>query len=155
MKQLSLISFLLSIFLISCESNNKQWQEVSSIKKIQAGSIFKIEPIKDSVYVLSGSDFSSTPVKFNCTALKPRDGMKYKGAMSLQSSRGSRVIFETTSEKNYQVWPANTTAQAIEISIIILPTLHTYQGKGKVYLYLVDSTETCISNIIAWKLAFK
>jgi hypothetical protein len=155
MKKLkNLLWLLICIGLFSC--NSIQWEEVTTIGSIKQGNLFKLEPLKDTVLILSGSEFSITNIDFKCISLQNNEGIKYKSAVSLPSSSSTGLSsFETISGKEFEFWPKDSKEQKIRIPITILPTMQKYEGKGQVYLYLVDSTEMCISNIIAWKIKFK
>ncbi len=155
MVKTSVIALLLTLFLAGCGPEGPQWKEVHSFEKLQAGNAMKIVPVKDSLLELPGAKFSVTSLQFKCTALRPLSGAKYKGTTTIESKREGLSMSQTLSMKDFQTWPVNAAEQVVEIPIIIEPSIHSYEGKGEVYMYLVDSTETCVSNIIAWKITFK
>jgi hypothetical protein len=151
-----LVLFLFCIGLFSCKSGDtKQWKEVAKIEKIEQGTVFKIEPLKDTVLVLSGT-FSNVSIDFKCISLQPSANLTFRSAVSLQTSRSSGLSsFVTTENGDLATWPADIKEQNIKIPIVIFPSGNqTLKGKGEVYMYLVNSEKNCISNIIAWKVKF-
>jgi hypothetical protein len=151
-----LLSLLFCIVLFSCKSGDtKHWKEVTKVDKIEQGTLFKIEPLKDTVLVMSGT-FSNVSIDFKCTSLKPATSTKYRSAVSLQSSHSAGISsFVTTENGDLAAWPMNLEEQNIKIPIIIFPSgTETLKGSGQVYIYLVDSEKKCISNIIAWEVKF-
>jgi hypothetical protein len=151
-----LILFVFCIGLFSCKSgDSKQWKEVSKVDKIEQGNLFRIEPLKDSVLVLSGM-FSNASLDFKCISLQPVTDLKYRSAVSMQSSSSSGLAsFVTTENGELETWPGDIKEQNIKIPIIIFPSgSGKLKGNGQVYIYLVGSDKNCISNIIAWKVKF-
>jgi hypothetical protein len=149
------ISLGLCLFLVSCNSHEKQWNYVAAVESVKQGDRFKIEPLQDTTLVLSGSNFSITRIKFKCSKGNSTESIKFQGAMSMRSSSSKNSIFETIQTDSLSIWPKEMNEKTIEIPVLIVPTFHAYKNKGIVYLYLVDSTKTCISNIISWKVKFK
>ncbi|NQU33824.1 MAG: hypothetical protein HQ521_11355 [Bacteroidetes bacterium] len=149
-----LLLFCFGIF--SCNTqNSKQWEEVTSIGTIKQGTLFQLIPLKDTVLILPGDEFSKINIIFNCVSLEDAAGIKYKSAMSLPSFSGDISSFETLMSDTFETWPVDKKSQSVKIPIRILPLNKKYKGKSQVYLYIVDSTGNCISNIIAWKIKFE
>ena len=151
-----LLMLLSCITLFSCNSGNKkQWEEVKKIDKIEQGTLFRIEPLKDTVLVMSGT-FSNVSIDFKCISLQSSANIKYRSAVSLQSSRSAGTSSLVTTENGeFKIWPTNLKDQNIKIPILIFPSGNEIlKGKGQVYMYLVDSDKNCISNIIAWNVKF-
>ena len=156
MNNLKYLNHLLLITFLFVACNSQQWEKVDSInKEIVQGDIFKIEPIEDKKVSISGSEFSITKFDFSCTSLKESPGLKYKGTVSFKSGFATRVTsFETLKSQDFEVWPVNTQEMDIEINFPLIPTGQSYSGKGLIYLYITDTDDNCISNIITWKVKF-
>lgn len=149
--------FLVIIFcslIIGCAS--KQWEEVDSIRSIKKGDVVRIEPLKDSTIVISAiSKNPATDFEFKCTLLKMVPNLKFKGASAILSSLpNDRSSFETQAAGSFETWPGIDKEKNIKISYMYLPLMGAYKGNGKIYLYVIDSTEKCISNIVEWKVKF-
>lgn len=149
--------FLVVIFcslIIGCTS--KQWEEVNSIGSIKKGDILRIEPLKDSTIVISAKGKNpATDFEFKCTLLKIVPNLKFKGVSAIPSSFSSdKSSFETQEVGSFDAWPGTEKEKNIKISYMYLPELGAYRGKGRIYLYLIDSSKICISNIVEWKVKF-
>jgi hypothetical protein len=130
--------------------NLKQWKEVTSFGSVKQGDLFKLEPIKDTTLIITGSEsYSLIPIDFKCHVIKSTTDIKYTTATSIQSSSG---LSETNKATKLQTWPVDVKDKNITIYI---PLFTKYKGKGLVYFYLIDSNDKCISNIIAWNIEYK
>jgi len=132
------------------QNKSKQWKEVISFGKVKQGIFFKIEPLKDTTLLITGSEsFNIISLNFKCHLLQSTIDIKYTSASTVQSSDG---LSETNKASELQTWPMNVKEKNIKLNI---PLFTKYRGKGLVYLYLVDPNDNCISNIIAWNIEFK
>jgi len=151
-----LLLLLFCVSLFSCNFNNtKQWKEVNDIGGIKQGNLFKLEPLKDTVLILSGANISFTDFNFNCILLQSLEEVKYTSAVYIAISSSQGLWTEgTTKNAKFETWPKALKEQSIKLTLVYVPP-PVYKGEEQVYFYLVDSAENCISNIIAWNVMFK
>ena len=137
--------------------SGRHWSEVSEIPfksplahAIKAGSTFRIEPVQFAPAMFSGKDFAESDFVFRCRTLQKGVETEYVGTSTLVLKG-----LEETQPGHPEKWAPADDAKEIRIHYVVLPTMGFYTGEGSLYFYLRDKDKNCVSNIVAWPVAFR
>ena len=143
--------------LVAC-GGPSSWEDITDLDtgsdKIRAGTAVRIEPSAFEAAEISSTEFSIKKFNFSGTRKDGSGGLELLPTVTLMASEGDFHSVETQSQEAIQ-WTVGEAQKAITISFLNMPTGSAYSGKGSLYFYMTDKDKNCVSNIVAWPVAFK
>ena len=143
--------------LLTMTACSRRWSEVSEVpakapsgRAIRAGSTFRIEPVQFTPAQFAGKEFTENKFAFRCRSLQKGVVSEYIGT-SMLVMKGVTETQPGTIEK----WATGDDAKEISLRWMVIPEIGAYHGGGSLYFYLSDKDKNCISNIVAWPVAFR
>jgi len=148
----------LLLSFISCDGSSS-WDDITVLEmtsgKIQAGDAVRIEPSAFETVEISSTEFSIKTFKFNGTRTNSSGDLELLPTVTLMAGEGNFHSVETQSPKEAIQWSVGEPQKAITIAFLNMPSGSSYSGKGYLYFYMTDKDKNCVSNIVAWPVAFK
>jgi hypothetical protein len=121
------------------------WREVESFGNAKAGALLRLQPLSaETLKVSPDQEF-----RFRCTSATAGGEVQYRTSVGIVWDGGRRTV--TTTDSPPQQWSPQKSDIVFKYLTLFLanPT-----GKARIYFYLVDKDDRCISNIIEWKAVF-
>lgn len=150
------VTLLLS--LISC-GGSSSWNDIAVLDirsgKIQAGDAVRIEPSAFETVEFSSTELSIKKFKFNGTRTDSSENLELFPTVTVMAGEGNFGSVETQSTEETIQWAVGEPQKAITIVFMNMQRGSSYSGKGHLYFYMTDKDKNCVSNIVAWPVAFK
>ena len=138
------LAMVLAFALAAC-GLRQAWREVESFNKVKAGMPLRLQPLgTETLKVSPDQEF-----RIRCTSATAGGDIEYRATVGVVWDGGRRTV--TIMDSAPQQWSPQKSDIVFQYhSLLISDSV----GRAKMYFYLVDKDDRCISNIIEWNAVF-